>query len=108
MPTNQPSAENVKRARAINAKVAEYLGPNLEFHHFIAVAQALDEAERRGAVKELRRDGGFRNRLNKAFTGTVFGESQWEKGMSAGLTVAVTVCDDYANELESATKETGV
>ena len=99
---NQPSAENVERAKAINAKVMEYLGPNLEFHHSIALAQALqaveDAAKRRGAVKALKDAASLFESCAK------HEDPRSQVNVVDAYESAMEVCRDRANELEAATK----
>jgi len=89
MPTNQPSAENVERAGelliAVGSRCISAANQDL-------IAQALDEAERRGAVRELRRIV-----ADKEHFGLSERSHEW---------IAACLCA-WANELESATKASG-
>jgi hypothetical protein len=105
MATNQPSAENVERAKEIVFAVSEYLGPDLEFGHCMALAQALqaveDAAERRGAVKALKDAASLFESCAK------HEDPRSQVNVVDAYESAMEVCRDRANELESATKETG-
>jgi hypothetical protein len=94
--TNQPSAENVERANKALVDGGFFsLFPNamMVFSFTATIAQALDAAERRGAVKYLRATA------KKYRESASASERYWRMSDAIRL-------DQLANELEAATKET--